>query len=182
VAGARQLWASQCGEALHWNRFDRFSQASGELLSEEPHQQRYVFWPLAQRRDSDGKYVETIIEITAKLFVGDHFFQITVGCDHQADIHTLSSRASQALKLLLLQHAQQLGLQLQRDVTHLVQEQRAAVRQLKAADAPLDGTGERPSLVAEKFTFQEAGWDCRAVHLDQGVLTAGAQVMDGTGD
>ena len=43
-------------------------------------------------------------------------------------------RAAQALELLLLQHAEQLGLQLRRDVADLVEEQRPLVRQLEAAD------------------------------------------------
>ena len=43
-------------------------------------------------------------------------------------------RAAQALELLLLQDAQQLGLQRRRDVADLVEEQRAAVGQLEAAD------------------------------------------------
>ena len=43
-------------------------------------------------------------------------------------------RAAEPLELLLLQHAEQLGLQLQRDVADLVEEQRPLVGQLEAAD------------------------------------------------
>ena len=40
--------------------------------------------------------------------------------------------AAHALELLLLEHAQELGLQGGRDLSDLVQEERAAVRQLEA--------------------------------------------------
>ena len=53
---------------------------------------------------------------------------------HQAHVHLDRLRAAEALELLLLQHAQQLGLQLRRDVADLVEEQRPLVRQLEAAD------------------------------------------------
>ena len=58
---------------------------------------------------------------------------------------------------LLLQHAQQLRLQLERDVADLVEKQRAAVRQLEAADPLRDRAGERAALVAEELALQQAG-------------------------
>ena len=47
--------------------------------------------------------------------------------------------AAQPLELPLLQNAQQLGLQLQRNIADLVQEQRAVVRQFEAPDLLRDG-------------------------------------------
>jgi hypothetical protein len=50
-----------------------------------------------------------------------------------------------------LQHAQQLGLKLQRDVADLIQKYRSAIGQLKAADALRDGAGKSAFLVSEEL-------------------------------
>ena len=64
--------------------------------------------------------------------------------------------AADAFDLVLLEDAEQLGLGLQGQLADLVQEERAAVGQLEAADAPGDGAGERPLLVAEELALDEA--------------------------
>ena len=58
--------------------------------------------------------------------------------------------AAQALDLALLQHAQQLGLQAERHLGDLVQQQRAAVRLLELAGVGAGGAGEGALLVAEQ--------------------------------
>ena len=69
--------------------------------------------------------------------------------DDQAHIHFDGARAAQPFELVLLQDAQQLGLQLQRNVADFVEKQRAFMGQLEAADLLRDGAGERALLVAE---------------------------------
>ena len=66
------------------------------------------------------------------------------------------ARAAQALELALLQHAQQLRLQLQRDLADLVEKHRAVVGQLEAADALRDRAGERAPLVPEQLALEQA--------------------------
>jgi hypothetical protein len=68
----------------------------------------------------------------------------------------MGRRAADALELLLLQHAQQLHLRVERQLAHLVEEERAAVRQLEAADALLQRAGERALLVAEQLALDDA--------------------------
>src|ERR1039458_7068436 len=60
-----------------------------------------------------------------------------------------AARAAQPLELALLQNAQQLGLQLQRDVADFVQKKRALVGQLEAPDLLADGARECALLMAE---------------------------------
>ena len=91
-------------------------------------------------------------------------------------------RAAEALELLLLQHAEQLGLQLRRDVADLVEEQRPLVGQLEAADLLADGAGEGALLVAEQLALQQPGGDGRAVELDEGAVPPRAQLVQGAGD
>ena len=83
----------------------------------------------------DREHVQPVVEVAAELLVGDHRDEVAVRRRHQPDVDANRPGAAEALELLLLQHAQQLGLQLQRNVADLVEEQRAAVRQLEAADA-----------------------------------------------
>src|SRR5262249_55223252 len=91
-------------------------------------------------------------------------------------------RVAQTLKLLFLQDAQQLGLQLRGDISHFVEKQGPLVSQLEAADLLRDRAGERTLLVPEQLAFEQSRGDGRAVELDEGALVARPQVMNGTGD
>ncbi len=83
---------------------------------------------------------------------------------------------------MFLQYPQELGLQVQRHVSHLVEEQCALVGPLEAADALGQGAGKGPFLVAEQIALSEAGGNGGAVHLHHLLFAAGAQPMDGLGD
>ena len=62
-----------------------------------------------------------------------------------------------ALHLRALEHAQELGLQRQRQLADLVEEQRAAVGRLEVAPAcAAIGAGERALLVAEQLASRAA--------------------------
>src|SRR5262249_40306528 len=69
-------------------------------------------------------------------------------------------------------------LELERKFPHLVQEERAAVGELEAADLLSDGVGEGSSLVAEELALEEGRWDGGTVDLDEGSLAAPAPVVD----
>ena len=62
----------------------------------------------------------------------------------------IGARSADALELLLLQHAQQLRLQVEPHLGDFVEQQRAAVRALERAFDALDRAGERALLVAEQ--------------------------------
>ena len=59
-----------------------------------------------------------------------------------------------------LQHAQQLGLHVQREVADLVDEQRAALGRFEPAHPAGDGAREGPLHVAEQLAFDQRlrGW------------------------
>ena len=65
----------------------------------------------------------------------DFLRQPGVGRREDADVHVARARRADALELAGLEHAQQLRLQVERHVGDFVQEQRAAVGELEAADA-----------------------------------------------
>src|SRR5262249_36948718 len=70
---------------------------------------------------------------------------------------------SDALELLLLQHAQQRDLRLGGQLAHLVEEERPARRDLEAALTPLQRAGEGAALVAEQLRPEQGRPGRRAV-------------------
>src|ERR1017187_1083825 len=102
---------------------------------------------------TSGKNVQPIVQVGAELPLLHHGRQIAAGSRYQPDIDLDRVSAAQPLELLLLQDPQQLGLQLRRDVAHLIQEQGALVRHFEAAGPARDGARERALLVAEQFAF-----------------------------
>ena len=86
-------------------------------------------------------------------------------------------------------HAQQLGLRQRRNLADLVEEQRAAVRRLEAALAPLDGAGEGAGLVPEQLGLEQRLGERGAVDGHEGAVApraaargaAGHQLLAGAG-
>src|SRR5207248_285856 len=83
-----------------------------------------------------------------------------------------------ALELALLEHAQELGLELDRDLADLVEEERPAVRELEAAEPILDRPGEGALHVAEELALEELPRNRAAIHLDERSVAPRAPVVD----
>src|SRR5258708_25050112 len=114
-----------------------------------------VFAALPQWWQLDWEHVQTIVEVAAELAVIHHLLQIPICCSNQPDVHLMSASASQTLKLLFLQDAQQFGLQGRRNIAYFVQEERAFVGEFEAADLLRDGASERALIVAEEFALEQ---------------------------
>ena len=82
----------------------------------------------------------------------------------------------------LLQEAQQLDLQRQRDVADLVEEQRAAMGELDLALGGLDRAGEGALLVAEQLGLEQVLGDRGAVDRDEAAAAAPARLVDAAGE
>ena len=132
-----------------------------------------------KRRRENRKDLEAVKEVAAELLFRDHFGQIAIGGGDEAHVDGDGPRAAEALDLALLQGAQQFGLQVERQLAHLVEKERAFVRQLQAADLARDGAGERAFLVAEELAFEQSGGNGGAIQLDKGALAARAQAVNG---
>src|SRR6266498_870599 len=96
--------------------------------------------------------------------------------NHQIVAPVMSRMATTA------RNAQQLRLQLKRDVADFIQKQRAFVRQRESPDALRDRAGERALLVTEQFAFEQPRRYGRAIDFDQRAFVAPAQGMDRAGD
>ena len=93
--------------------------------------------------------------------------QVAVGRGDDAHVDLQRRRAADALEALLLERAQDLGLQRQRQVADLVEEQRAAMRQLELARLARDRAGERALLVAEELGLEQRLGNRGAVDGDE---------------
>ena len=81
--------------------------------------------------------------------------KIAVGRGHHAHVNFPRLRAADGLKLSFLQDAEQLDLQVDRQFAHLVEENRAAVGELKAPVALFGRAGESALLMAEEFALDQ---------------------------
>ena len=112
-------------------------------------------------------HVETIVQVFTKPAGTDQGLEVLMGGGQDPHVDRDRLRAADALEGHFLEHAQQLGLNLEVDVADLVQEERAAVGLLEPPDAVAVGPGERTLDVAEQLAFEQALRQGGAVELDE---------------
>src|SRR5207302_9928999 len=86
------------------------------------------------------------------------------------------------LELALFEHAEQLRLQVFRQLADLVEKKRAPVGLLEDALTRRDRAGERTAFVAEELAFDQRRRDGAAVEHDVRALAARARSMNRFGD
>src|SRR5262249_25845564 len=118
----------------------------------------------------------------AESTLGNELREVAIRGGNHANIDALRAIATQALKFLFLQHAEELGLQLQRDVADFVEKKCAAVGELEAADFLVDRAGECAALVTEQLGFEQAGRDGRAIDFHKGAFAARTEIVNGASD
>ena len=108
--------------------------------------------------------------------------EIGVGGGDDAHVHAPRVARADRHDLAVLEHAQQLRLERRRHVADLVEEQRAAVRQLEPSLAIGGRAGERAAHVAEEHRLGQLAGDGDAVHRDERRLRARAAAVNRAGD
>ena len=111
-------------------------------------------------------------QVGAEAAFGDQRFQRLVGRRDHAHVDFDQLAPADAEELAFGEHAQQPRLQRRRHVADLVQEQRAAMGLLEAADMAPVRAGEGAGLVAEQFAFQQLRRDCRGVQRHERLVRA----------
>jgi hypothetical protein len=91
-----------------------------------------VFASLAERRQMNAEHGDAIVQVFAEPADGDLTLDVAVGCGNETDVGLERRRAAHPLVLPFLQDAKQLRLHRRRELADLVQEERAAGRELKA--------------------------------------------------
>ena len=134
------------------------------------------------RGEHERHHAEPVVQIFAEASGLDFGLQLLVGGRDQTHVHRDFSGAAKAPEGLGLEHLEELGLQLRREVADLIEEDRAVVGDLEEALLPVFRVGERTLLVAEQLGVEEGGVESRAVDLDEGCLGPGTEVMNHAGD
>ena len=148
---------------------------AAELLDEMARQHRDVGAALAQRRDGDREHRQPEVQVLAELARGDTRLELSIRRRHDAGVDVQRAGAADPLELLRFERAQDLGLQPERQIADLVEEQRAAVRHLEPARLAADGAGKCALLVAEQLGLEQRVGDRGAVDRDKRAVRARAQ-------
>src|SRR5436190_1392297 len=85
----------------------------------------------------------------------------------------IAARAADSSHLVSLEHAQELGLQLERQLADLVEEQRAAIGLFDPSDPSAVRAGERAALMPEELGLHERRRHRGAVEDHQRLVRAG---------
>src|SRR5260370_19265118 len=86
--------------------------------------------------------------------------------------------AADPLEVLILQEAQELGLERRRQVGSRVEKNAAAIGRLEPAGLVLDRAGERAAHVAEQFAFEKFLGERGAIDDDEWLALSPAPSMD----
>src|SRR6476660_8696410 len=120
------------------------------------HENGNIVAAITQWGRHDWKYFQPIVEITSELFLRHQCFQVAIGCSDQPDIYRYRTRATKTLNFFFLQCTQKLWLQIERQLAHLVEEERTFVRQFQTSHLARDRPGERSFFVSKELALQQA--------------------------
>ena len=134
---------------------DRLAELATQPLAQESHQGRKILPAFPKRRERDREDVQAIEKVSPEPPAPDFLGQVAIGRGDDADVDTRHAGPAEALDLSFLEHAQDLRLQLERQLSDLVEEHGAAVGELEAARLRGVRSGERTPLAPEQFALDE---------------------------
>ena len=143
------------------------AEATAREVREVRREQRDVLAPLAQRRHVQREHGQAVVEVGAEATALDLAGEVAVGGGDHPHVDVVRAVGADALDLAALQRAQQLGLQRQRQLADLVEEQRAPVGHLELARPVAQRAGEGARHVAEQLALGDRLRQRRAVDVDQ---------------
>src|SRR5947209_11471105 len=113
---------------------DLLPELPGEAREEEHDQLRDVGATLAQRWDLDRKHVQPVEEIGTEAPRPHRFLEIAIRRRDHPHVHPDGPARPHGLELLLLEDAKKLHLRLEGQLTDLVEEDRAAIGELRSEE------------------------------------------------
>ena len=139
---------------------------------------RDILLALVEGREGDGDDVEAIEEILAEHSFLDGSFEVAMGGGNDADIDGDGFPAADALDDFFLQDAKQLALQGEIHIADFIEENRAVLSLLEAADAAGIRPGKGAAFVAEQLTLEQTKRNRCAVHANERVPSARSLGVD----
>ncbi|MCY1421041.1 hypothetical protein D9M71_366840 [compost metagenome] len=104
-----------------------------------------------------GDDIQTIQQVFTKAPIAHHVFKIEVGRSQDTYIGAAGDRVTDPLVFLVLDEAQQLGLQRQWEIADFIKEQSAAIGLIDPPQGAFTGPGKRPAAMPEQFAFHQLG-------------------------
>src|SRR5690606_31776386 len=117
-------------------------------------------------------------EVLTKGAVAHHVFELAVGGGDDAYIGAQSLVGAHGGELARLEHTQELHLSLRRELSHFVEEHRAAVGGFEYAGAGLFGVGEGAALMPKQGALEQRLGDGATVDRDEGTFGAAAGAVN----
>ena len=90
-------------------------------------QRNDVIFSLPERRNMDRHDIQPVIQVLPKAFLLHHLFQVAVSSGDHSDVHLYGFVAAHADERAVLQHMEQFGLHIQRQLADLIQKQRSVI-------------------------------------------------------
>src|SRR5262249_16508046 len=174
--------ATQRFQSSRRHRADVAIALARELAHEVLHEKRDVVAPPPEGRHVDRHHVEAIEEVVAKGPLAYRLPEIDIGGREDAHVDRDRPHAAHAIDLAFLEYPEQARLEIETERADLVEEDRAAVRELELAQLPRMGAGERTALVPEELRLDEALGDGGHVDRDEGLVASRTALMDGACD
>ncbi len=142
-------------------------------------QHRNIFPAFPQRRQPDGNYIETIVQILPKFSLFHQFFQIPVGGGDNPGVHLDGPVVSHPLKFFFLNYPQHFCLHGFVQFSNLIQKNRSFMGKLKFSNFRLNGSCVGSFHMAEHLAFQQIFRYGRTVYPDKIMAGPPAGIMNG---
>ena len=125
-----------------------------------------IFGSFAQRRNTDGKHVQTVEQILAELLLIDHRRKIAIGRRDQPRVAAMVRVPPSRSNSRSCKTRRSFGCS-SRGISPISSRNTVPWGQLEPSDALRDRARERASFVAEKLAFEQPCGNRRAVQLDE---------------
>src|SRR5580765_1891752 len=137
-----------------------------------------VLGSLAERRKLDGNDVDSVIEVFPESTIFDRFFEIEVSRRDEPELGLDRLGSANALDLTFLNRAEQFRLEVETQISNLIEEEGPIAGQLELAELLPVGAGERPSFVAKERALGELARNRREVDGDEGRIELSGLAMN----
>ena len=126
-----------------------------------------VLLAVAQRGEPEIHDVQPVEQIAAECSLFHFLRQVAVGGGDDPEVRAPMGERTDRAEFLFLQDAQQLGLQVERQLADFVEERRAAVGRFDQAGLGRDRAGEGAFDVAEQLALHERAHQRGAIDGDE---------------
>ena len=154
----------------------------GDLTGEVGDEIGKILRALPQRRQDQGKNIDAVEQIAAKLVSFDEVFKVAVRGNEHSDVDLDGLVCADALDFAFFEDAEELGLHGDGHVANLIEKEGAAFGLFELADVTRGRARERAFFVSEELRLDELGGDGSAVEGHEGAFAAGRFFVDGARD